>query len=187
MNGNSLSKKILTGLLLVGAIYIAASSPYFALKLPEIISRYLRKRDYLRAKNAPFNNAFYYLKRRGYLDIQKDGKQIYISLTEEGRKRAGKYLIDDLEIKKPKKWDGKWRVIIFDIPDKTKIKREAFRGKLKELNFYQLQKSVWIYPYNCQKEIELLRNFFGLAIKELRLILAEGIEDDNFLREKFKL
>ena len=176
----------MTGLLSVGAIYIAASSPYFALKLPEIISRYLRKKDYLKAKKAPFNNAFYYLKGKGYLDIQKDGKQIYISLTKNGRKRADKYLIDDLEIKKPKKWDGKWRVIIFDIPDKTRIKREAFRGKLKELNFYQLQKSVWIYPYNCEKEIKLLREFFGLTSKELRLITAFNIEGDSFLRKYFK-
>lgn len=185
----NLSKKILTGILLVGAIYIAASSPYFALRLPKEISRYLKKRKYLKEKyqDKTFNNSFYYLKRKGYLNIEKKNKQIYISLTEQGKEKAGKYLIDDLEIKKPRKWDGKWRIIIFDIPNITTIKRDAFRGKLKELGFSQLQRSVWIHPYNCKEEINLLREFFGLTQRELRLITASEIEKDDFLKKQFKI
>ena len=175
---------------MVGVIYISASSPYFCLNLSKNISKILKdfkKRDYTKTKNTQFRNAFYYLKKRNYLDIREENKQIYVSLTKQGKKRAGKYLIDDLTIKKPKKWDEKWRLIIFDIPDITKIKREAFRGKLKELGFYQLQKSVWACPYDCQKEIKLLREFFGLTPKELKLITALNIEEDNFLKRYFKL
>jgi len=188
MEQNSLSRKVLTGILLVGAIYIAASSPYFALRLPKEISRYLKRRKYLKEKygDKTFNNSFYYLKRQGYLNIERKNKQIYISLTKQGKEKAGKYLIDDLEIKKPKKWDGKWRIIIFDIPNLTRSKREALRGKLKQLSFYRLQNSVWIYPYDCQKEIDLLRDFFGLSIKELRLIKGQ-IEKGDFLKKIFNI
>jgi len=95
--------------------------------------------------------------------------------------------IDSLEIKKPKKWDGKWRIVVFDIIEMKKIHREAFRGKLKELGFRPLQKSVWIHPFNCKDEINLLRKFFGLTEADLRLIIAERLGDDKKFREFFKL
>jgi DNA-binding transcriptional regulator PaaX len=60
------------------------------------------------------------------------------------------------------------------------------RGKLKELGFHKLQQSVWIHPYDCKKEIELLREFFGLSKKELRLIVGK-IEGDEFLKRHFNL
>lgn len=186
MKKNKLTKKILIALLMAGAIYIAASSPYFGLYLSREIRKYLRERKKFKEKDPTFNNAFYYLKNRGYLDIQKRNKQLYIALTEEGRKRAGKYLIDDLEIKKPKKWDKRWQIVIFDIPNLTNSKRAALRGKLKELGFYKVQKSVWVFPYDCRKEINLLQEFFGLKSKELSLITGK-IENDNFLRRHFKI
>jgi len=119
--------------------------------------------------------------------MEKKNHQIYISLTEKGKKKAGWLQIDSLKIKRPKKWDGKWRLVIFDISQIKKLYREAFRGKLKELGFYPLQKSVWIYPFDCRAEIELLKEFFGLSDKELRLIVTEDIGEDNKLQQLFKL
>ena len=115
------------------------------------------------------------------------GKQLYISLSKEGKALAGKYQIDDLNIAKPKRWDQKWRVLIFDIPDKHKVKREALRGKLKELNLYQLQKSVWVCPYNFEKEVEVLRNFFAFTKSEMKIITASQIQDDMEVKTFFKL
>ena len=188
MKHDSLSKKVLTGILLAGAIYIAASSPYFSIHLIKNIERELRKRKHLKEKykDKTFNNSFYYLKRKGYLNIEKKNKQIYISLTKKGEETAGKYLIDDLEIKKPKKWDGKWRIVIFDIPNLTNIKRASLRGKLKQLGFYKLQHSVWTQPYYCQREMKTLKEFFGLNEKEFKLITGE-IENDKSLRKIFNL
>lgn len=186
MSGKSLTKTILLGLLIAGIITIAASSPYFALRLPKVLAQVLKKRNYLKGKREGFNNTFYYLKRKGYLIIEKRQNQIYISLTKKGKKRAGKYQIDDLKIKKSEKWDGLWRIVIFDIPDLTRMKREALRGKLKELGFCLFQKSVWVYPYDCQKAIILLRGFFGLKTTQLTLIEGK-IEEDIILRKAFGL
>ena len=97
------------------------------------------------------------------------------------------FQIDALTIKKPKKWDKKWRIVIFDIAQLKKTYREAFRGKLKELGFYPLQKSVWVYPFDCQAETELLKDFFGLSDQEMRLIVADNISKDDQLRKSFKL
>lgn len=186
MKKSLITRKILYGLLITGAIYIAASSPYFSLNLSRTLWRVLKKRNYLRAKNSQFNNAFYYLKRKGYLNIERKRGQIYISLTEEGKKRARKYQIDNLRIKRPQKWDRYWRIVIFDISTLTNIKRAALRGKLKELGFYKLQQSVWIHPYDCKKEIKLLKEFFGFEKRELRLIIGK-IEEDKFLQKYFNL
>jgi DNA-binding transcriptional regulator PaaX len=132
-------------------------------------------------------DVFSRLCRQGIVRMEYKGRQLHISLTEEGKKKAGKYQIDDLEIKKLKKWDKKWHILIFDIQNKKKIKREALRGKIKELGLYQLQKSVWIYPYDFQKEIVLLRNFFGLTKDEMKTIVASEVEDDKNVRIFFKV
>lgn len=173
-------KDILKGLALSGAVYIAATSPYFALNLMKALKyskKYPKKRVY---------DTFYRLKREGHIKIRREKGQIYISLTNKGKKKAGWLQIDDLKIKKPKKWDGKWRIVMFDIVELKKTHREAFRGKLKELGFQPMQKSVWVYPYNCKDEIDLLRNFFGLSEDDLRLVVAEKIGKDNELKEAFK-
>jgi len=175
------SKEILKYLLLAGAIYIAASSPYFTFSLMRNI---LRGKQYNKRKSIA---AFTYLKRRGLIEIKKENHDLLIRLTKEGRKRAGKYQIDDLEIARPKKWDKKWRLVIFDIPHRHKAKRNAFRRKLKELGFYPLQKSVWVQAFECKEEIELLREFFGLNKREIQVLLVEKIENDLFLKKFFNL
>jgi len=174
-------KDILGYLLLSGAIFVAASSPYFSIRLLKNIKnweKYPRKR---------VSSAFYTLKKQGCIKIENRRGQIYISLTEKGKKKAGWLQIDALKIKKPKKWDGKWRLVMFDISQLKKFYREAFRGKLKELGFYPFQKSVWINPFDCRDEVELLKEFLGLTNKEVKLIVTEDIGEIDNLKKIFKL
>lgn len=181
-----ITKIILKGLLISGGIAIASTSPYFATRLIPALIKYARHRKRQKAfEKKKFYNAFYKLKRRGLINFDYRGKQVYISLTPEGRKWTGKYQIDDLEIKKPRRWDKKWRVLIFDIKEKQRGKREALRGKLKELGFYQIQKSVWVCPYEFIKEINLLRQFFGLTNDEITAIEADNIENDQKIKTFF--
>ncbi|MBU4351210.1 hypothetical protein L6250_01625 [Candidatus Parcubacteria bacterium] len=174
-------KDILYWLMIAGAIYIAASSPRFA---SSFVRKYQKQKKYSRKK---IYDAFYQLRRRGLIEIKTEGNQIYINLTEEGRRKAGYFQINDLKIKKPKIWDRKWRIVIFDISELKKIHRESFRGKLKEMGFRLLQKSVWVHPFDCEAEIELLREFFGLKEQELRLIVAEKIGREIEVRSWFKI
>lgn len=178
---SEIAKDILLGLFLTGAVCIAATSPYF---IQNMIRGIKNLRKY---KNQKIYDAFYKLKKRGFINIQYRNGQIYISLTKEGRKKAGWLQINSLKIKKPKKWDKKWRLIAFDISQPKLIYREALRGKLKELGFYKFQKSIWIHPYNCKDEIGLLKRFFGFSDNEVRFILAEKIGDDKKAREIFKI
>lgn len=186
-NKRETAKNILQFLLVAGAVVIAASNPRFgSLLLRGAMREYNRKKRF-QANRQKFYSAFIYMRKHGLIDIQYDGRQMYFSLTDEGKKKAGKYKINDLKIKKPKKWDGKWHILIFDIEDKQKIKREALRGKIKELHLYQLQKSVWVHPYDLAKPMKLLREFFGLTDQEIRIIIADRVENDKPLRIYFGL
>ena len=178
---SEISKDIFRLLLVSGMVCIAARSPYFTLNLMKAFKKW---RKYKKKK---VYNTFYSLKRKGYININKKNRQIYISLTEKGERKANWLQINALKIKKPKKWDGKWRIVIFDISQLKRLQREAFRGKLKELNFFPLQKSVWICPFKCSDEINLLKTFFALSEKEVRLIIAENIGKEDSLIKKFSL
>lgn len=174
-------KDLLRWLAIVGLVCISASSPYF---IRSLLANFKKWRKY---PNKKISDAFSNLKKQGLIEIQKKKHQIYIKLTEKGRKKAGIFQINDLKIKKSKKWDGKWRIVIFDIAQFKKTYREAFRGKLKELGFYPLQKSVWIAPFDYEAEIDLLRDFFGLSEDETRLIITENIGNANKLKRIFNL
>ncbi|MDO8473999.1 MAG: hypothetical protein Q7S62_00370 [bacterium] len=174
-------KDILSWLVVGGMVAIAATSPYF---LYNILQSFYKRKQYNKQSVA---NTFYRLRKEGLIVFRERNNQLYISLSEGGKTKAGKFQINSLNIQRPKKWDGKWRIIIFDISDRHKVKREALRGFLKRLQFYKLQESVWIHPFDCRAETELLKDFFGFTSKEIQLIVAEQIENPDFLRTKFKI
>lgn len=174
-------KDIFYWLMVTGMISIAATSPYF---IKNLLNQHRKWKKYPKKK---IFDTFYNLKRQGFIKIQRHNHQIYISLTDEGKNKANWLQIDSLKINEPNKWDRKWRIVIFDIAQLKKIYREAFREKLKELGFYQLQKSNWIHPFDCRPEIELLKDFFGFTENELRLIVTADIGNDSKLKKIFKL
>lgn len=178
---SAIAKDILLWVAACGVLTIAATSPYFA---ANVLKAYKRNRKFAQKKVA---STFYQLKKKGLLEIEKKNHQIYISLTDEGRSKAGWFQINDLKIYKPKKWDCIWRIVIFDVSQEARSKREALRGFLIRLGFYQLQKSVWIYPFACKDEIGLLRDFFAFNEQELRLIEARSIGEDEIMKKVFRL
>ncbi len=111
---------------------------------------------------------------------------VNLVLAEEGKNRILKYNLDKIEIQKPTQWDKLWRLVIFDIPEKKNKGRKALAAKLKELDFYPMQKSVFIHPYECKDEIDFITEMFELApyVRFLR-VKDVGIELD--LKERFHL
>ena len=88
----------------------------------------------------------------------KNGQTI-VKITKKGESRLRAFDIELMKIKKPNKWDGKWRLVMFDIPMRFTKGREALRFHLKNLNFFQFQKSAWIYPYPCEDEIIFIADY----------------------------
>lgn len=116
---------------------------------------------------------------------EKDGF-VKIVLTKEGQKKALKFKLDEMEIKIPPKWDGEWRIVIFDIPEKFKKAREALRLKLKDLGFLELQKSVFVFPYECEDEINFIMEVF-LIRSFVRFVRAKSFTNEEQLKIKFDI
>ena len=116
---------------------------------------------------------------------EQDGT-INIILTEKGRKKALRYKLEELAIKTPLEWDKKWRLVIFDIPEKLKKAREALRYELKKLNIRELQKSVFVYPYDCEDEINFIVEVFDVRLY-VRYITATKITNEEELKLHFEL
>jgi CRISPR/Cas system-associated endoribonuclease Cas2 len=124
---------------------------------------------------------FYLLKQKGNLDFVKEenGYSVY-RLSKKGREKIKKFIFDEFFIRRPERWDGKWRLVIFDIPESQNKARWALRRKLKDLGFYQCQKSAWIHPFPCLEEIEFLKDILNIK-PFVKLFLIEEMTDGKVL------
>lgn len=110
---------------------------------------------------------------------------ITMLLTDKGKFRAITFSFQNMRIDK-KNWDGKWRLVVFDIPEKFRVGRDSLREKIKELGFYEFQKSVFVFPYKCKDEIDFIIEFYGIR-KYVRYGVLEEIDNEKHLKEIFKL
>ena len=99
------------------------------------------------------------LERRGYVKRIKEGADVKFFITEKGKQslRAA-YQQTTEAIKHPERWDGLWRVIIYDFPENERSLRNSLRYVLTKSNFLKIQKSVWIFPYDAPLLSSLLEN-----------------------------
>jgi DNA-binding transcriptional regulator PaaX len=176
--------KFLLGFLAIAPILLVGAAT------PGILSatKSFQKRKWYSKKKVA--NAVRNLKQRKLIEIieEKDGK-IKVQLTNKGKKRIKDFYFDALSIEKPKKWDRKWRILIFDIPSKPKIfnqAREALRSKIKELGFHQMQKSVWVCPYECEDEILLVAELYKVQ-KHIEILTVEKMLHEESIKRKFNL
>ncbi len=116
--------------------------------------------------------------------LLEDGKG-NISVSQKGA-RAVTLLDFGEKYTPPKKWDGRWRLLIFDIREKKRNIRDRLRAFLQRFGFLRLQDSVWIFPYDCEEMVALVRTELNIQYGVL-YIIADTIERDQFIRTHFKL
>lgn len=125
------------------------------------------------------------MQKRGVVKmVKKQGKK-FIQITKKGELEV--LLAKAVSLKNPEKsWDGKWRVIIYDIPESSKSKRQLFRNLLKANKFVKLQASVFISPYPLNASaLEFLKQT-GL-IDFIRILRVDAMDDDRRFRKQFGL
>jgi len=115
----------------------------------------------------------------------RDGT-VTIVLSNSGNTYALTANLDNMEVVRPKRWDRKWRVVLSDIPEHSKSARDALREHLKQLDFIEFQKSVWVHAYECQDQVQFLIEFYGVR-RYVRYGIFDHIDNDLHLRKKFDL
>lgn len=155
----NLTRDILLAIVVLGGVLtITIIAPNAFLVLSPFIKRYKKNS----VNNSILRRKFKNLKDNGMILISEKDEKTKITLTKKGREKVLEYQVDQMEIKKQKKWDGKWRFVMFDIPEKKRLARDVFRRKLKELGFEKIKNSVWANKYPCSKEIEFLVQLYEI-------------------------
>ena len=138
-------------------------------------------------------NQKYYLKtaaarlaKQGLVEFNKTERGTFLRLTPAGEKKLRLLELDNFEIPKPKRWDKRWRVVIFDIKEARRGTRDKLRFSLSRLGFIKLQHSVWISPYDCEDFIIVLKAEFKIG-KDVLYVIADHIENDQHLLRHFGL
>ncbi|MFH1193136.1 MAG: hypothetical protein V1656_02350 [Candidatus Jorgensenbacteria bacterium] len=125
------------------------------------------------------------LQERDLADYRElDDGSVEVTITKRGKTQMLKYRLDDMRLKQPSHWDGKWRLIMFDIPHFNKQARDALRRKLLDLKFYPLQKSVFITPYPCEQEIDFIASVFDVG-RYLLILYVAHFEGEDKLKHHF--
>lgn len=126
------------------------------------------------------------LKKQGCVkEAQKGGKK-FLKLTKKGKVQALLYKLGELKPQSSSAWDGKWRVVIFDISESGRRERDRIRWTLKKAGFRGLQKSVYIYPYGLPRELVDYLKESGLD-RYIRFMRVDQLDEDKELRRRFKL
>lgn len=132
---------------------------------------------------AYYKTAVYRLRRQGLVKLAEKNGQRFLEITKKGQLKA---LVIKAVRRSEAKWDGKWRLIVFDIPEKARIQRRQLRQLLKNNGFYKLQASVFICPYPLNREAISYLKETGL-IEFIRILKVEEVDYDKDLKRIFAL
>ena len=126
------------------------------------------------------------LTRKGQVEVRETKEGTEVRITEKGKTERLKYRLGDLVLGNSGVWDGKWRLVFFDVGEMERGRRDMFRRWIKRLGLKQMQKSVFITPWECEKEVKFLREVAGVP-HGVKMVLAEKIDNELDLKEWFDL
>ncbi|MBI2635262.1 MAG: CRISPR-associated endonuclease Cas2 [Parcubacteria group bacterium] len=174
-------------------LFIAASgtlilSSLFAPNVAQLLKPLMRwRRNWDKIDKRRIHDAVKRLNNKRLVELVEKGDNIYVKITANGRNLLKRFDYDDIELLNTKEWDKKWRLVIFDIPEKKKKERNALSNKLRDLGLYHLQESVFVYPYDCQNEIDFICEFLSIS-RYVNYCTVESIDKrEGDLRQFFKI
>lgn len=182
---NTLTKDTLLKIAKVGLITIAAiSGPQF---MSQVVGRYFKEKSKEMARRRARKLREFKERKLLIFEEMSDGSTKII-LSHQGKQLIRQYKLEDMKLAVPKTWDRKWRIIMYDIPKKRQRASQALSAKLHQLGLYQLQRSVWISPYECIKELEFICAIFELPLDEyIFYFTAPDIPKEKDVKDFFNL
>lgn len=90
--------------------------------------------------------------KQGWVISSKEGNKSYYYLSKRGIERMEEAAGRIFKLK-PNKWDGKWRMLIYSIPEEKRQIRDELRRELVWSGFGSIANSVWISPNDLTKQV----------------------------------
>lgn len=140
--------------------------------------------NYIFRKN-DFDREIARLKKRGFVAVTKTEREYRIRLFPRARKRKIKAVFNLIRLPTAEVWDGYWRFIVFDIPEKERKNRDDLREKLKGLGAFNVQRSVLVYPFECKKEVDIITEYYDVK-KYTTYAVVQNCDIDRELKSHFK-
>jgi len=173
----TLGNILLAVIAVAGIVGVAAVAPNAVQILKYIIPEDDIKRHYKYRANHSLKK----LITDGYIQEKIIGGRKTFNLTTKGKLRY-----ESLKEKKTKRWDGKWRLVSFDVYEKNRNKRNLLRKELQSYGFQMIHQSTWAYPYPCDEYIALLKSDLSFG-KNVQYMLVEYVDMHRELKEMFNL
>ena len=174
--GANIQKAVLKSVTTVGLLSVALLAPN-AMQILKLFDKN-KKRNFIQAVNTSRRRLI-----EGGLLKYNDG---FLEITKKGEQKLYELEKHDYKLPHHKRWDKKWRVLIFDIPEKKRTLRDKVRLTLSSIGFKHLQHSVWVYPHDCEDLITLIKSDFKIG-KDLLYLIVDSIENDTELKKWFGL
>ncbi len=118
------------------------------------------------------------LENSGLVENTSSGQSTYARLTKDGRKKLHSIKLDHDNTLVDPTWDGKWRVILLDLPENRKDERDALRYLLKKASFVCLKNSVWISPFPYENLFTNIKKDFSLTT-ELMIFVTNTLDSET--------
>ncbi len=173
---------------ILGIVTVAAVAPNLLIAIDKFFIRKHKRRLTHAEKEEKTAQTIYYLKRHGLIHLKQQKGDWIINLTKLGNARITRLQFDLMHIAKPTGWDGKWWLVAGDIPTKThRHWADLLRKKLKKLGFYSLQRTLWLYPYNPIKEINIVVGYYHLQRFITIMEIAQlDVDDKKLMMDHFR-
>ncbi len=177
-----IERAVLSTIAIAGIGLVAMAAPNTLQLLKHVDPDWIVKRDPKQRIREAANR----LKKKRLVEFVRQNDRVFLRITEKGKRMLRSLVLLETPLPRPKRWDGKWRLVIFDIPEKKRAIRGRARSIVSSFGFTRLQDSVWAYPYDCEEAVALLKAELRLG-KDLLYIIADAIEYDMPLRKHFGL
>lgn len=121
----------------------------------------------------------------GLIESHFSGQNDYARITPAGRKKANALKLESDTSLLPN-WDGKWRIVLLDLPESRKNERESLRYLLKKAGFVCLKNSAWISPFPFEHLFTNIKKDLGLTT-EIMIMVTDTMDPETtaFLLQTF--
>lgn len=172
-------RAVLAAIGVAGLLSVAAVAP----NTIQLLGKFERTRRFVYQTNSVLSR----LAAKGHIRFEtKNGKKV-VTITPAGlRALEIQTETSAIRARRPKRWDNRWRMVMFDIPETRKRDRDNLRRTMIEAGFVCFQDSVWVFPYDCEDLVTLLKIDRRLG-NAVRYAIVEKLENDTELRNHFEL